>query len=116
MKTTIDGRAYDTDEADFIADWTTHAETIDTLYRTRDGEFFLVEEVWWLDGVRLPHNVAVESRAPELLPNSPTITAERNRRIRRTHDFKSLSAREAMKWCIQTLMPETFRGYLLESF
>jgi len=114
MRATINGTDYDTNEADFIAEWLTHAETIDTLYRTRDGEFFLVEEVEWLDGVRLPHNVAVESRAPELLPSSRTTNADRSRRIRRTYDFKPLTAQKAMKWCIQTLMPETFRGYLLE--
>ena len=111
MKTTLNGKTYDTDAASEITMHTTSAGE-NKLYQTHDGEFFLVEQTCSLDGRKLKPWESPEALAPELDDAHPHV---RRSRIQFEEAIVTLSTRAAMEWCIKTQIPECFRGYLLAS-
>lgn len=81
------------------------------LFRTGDGKFWLETREIWVDGYRLrgdvdPQDVYIETGIvnPRLDP-----------RVDRRKHVQPMTPRQALEWCIKTQIPETFRGYLLES-
>ena len=120
MKAIINGKAYDTDEASWQATFLTASDTDHQLYRTADGEFFLVLDEVILDGRRLGPLEDVKDLAPELvMPDTPSPAAarifwERQSRINRQIDIVPVTAREALLWSIKTQIPATLRGYVLD--
>ena len=55
MRKIINGKAYDTDTADMIAEWQSCGDPIrwETLYRKKTGEFFLLINDPYRTGVRI---------------------------------------------------------------
>ena len=66
MKASVDGKIHDTDAAERQAEFITYSNTEHELYRTTDGEFFLVLSDYVLDGRRLGPLESLEQLAPEL--------------------------------------------------
>ena len=105
MKTKISGIVYDTHQSEKLA----HKATVSTdaqLFQTREGLFFLVTLQLYADGRRLaPDESWTDLRhTPDLLS-----------RLKVGTEIKPLTSREALEWAIKTQIPETLRGYLLES-
>jgi hypothetical protein len=118
MRTTINGKTYDTDRAKQVAA-DDYCSSVSTLYRTAKGEFFLVRADSYLDGRKLAPMEELHEIALEIEPNTarlaPEVVIERKRRLKWVDTVIPMTQREAMSWCIKAFVPECFRGYLLES-
>lgn len=105
MKATIGGIVYDTDESKKLA----HKASPSTdaqLYQTRDGQFFLVSICLFVDGQKLaPDECWIDLRLDPDIKSRLKVAAE----------IAVLTSRQALEWTIKTQIPETLRGYLLES-
>ena len=108
VRVQIGNKIYDTAVATKLAAHRTssgHAE----LYRTSEGDFFLLIRQIYADGNPLgPHDTWVDLRIrrPGRIPHS---------RLTCRQGIRPLKRREALEWCIKTQIPQTFRGILLES-
>ena len=92
----------------------------DNLSPAPDGRFFLEEMACRVDGVTLRPDQCPEDVAPELGMHNLTIPAEtimqnRRARLKWTKSTRPLTRRQALRWCIQTQIPECFRSRLLAS-
>lgn len=138
MKASINGRIYDTEQAEWQSTFLTHSGGEHRLYRTPVGEFFIALEETVLDGRRLAPTETLESLAPELCEPTPDIAEnepdfnefaetqpdpgetrlhwlrERARRVASDQRILPVSDKEALRWCIQTQIPDCFKGYLLD--
>lgn len=105
MKVLLEGKVYDTDSAKrlaYKATLSSHQE----LYQTAEGDFFLFLYQIYIDGNKLgPHELWVNLSPLECGAS----------RVSLSRGILPLKTREALEWCIKTQVPETFRGYLLES-
>jgi hypothetical protein len=105
LKATIDGILYDTDESKKLA----HKASISSdtqLFQTIDGRFFLLVLSLHVDGRKLaPDECWID------LKNLPGIRS----RLKVGAEITVLSARQAVEWSVKTQIPETLRGYVLES-
>ncbi len=90
----------------------------DTLFQTRDGEFFLITTATLLDGKRLEPGQSLEDVAPEIAvgtaSNLTLAQQQRLRRVKREKTRVDLTREQALVWCIKTQIPDCFRGYLLD--
>lgn len=105
MKATIGGITYDTDQSKKLA----HKANVSSdaqLYQTEDGAFFLVSLQLYVDGRKLgPEECWIDLRS------APNV----NSRLKVASEITVLTPRLALEWAIKTQIPETLRGYLLES-
>lgn len=105
MKKTIGNTSYDTEISTSLAAERTQS-THQELHQTPEGEFFLLIHQIYVDGKRLnPHELWVDLR---------DASGEQSR-LRCVQDILPLSHREAVEWCVKTQIPETLRGYVLDS-
>lgn len=91
----------------------------DSLYRTRAGRFFIEEMSCYVDGVKIRPDQSPEDVAPELAHSnmaetSQTVHQWRLERVRYKRKIIPLSDREAMLWCVNTQIPDCFRGCVLD--
>jgi hypothetical protein len=121
MKAMLNGKVYDTSSAREVATDPSR-DGDDALYQTKDGGFFIVETVTYLDGKKLEPWQAVEDMDPELSPelgltrpDAAPLEKRWRGRVKMRPQIHPLSQRDAMLWCIKTQIPECFRGYLLEA-
>jgi hypothetical protein len=105
LKANIAGIIYDTEESKKLA----HKATVSSdaqLFQTRGGLFFLLLMQLYVDGRKLgPQESWVDLR------RTPNLVS----RIKVGSEIKPLTSREALEWSIKTQIPETLRGYLLDS-
>ena len=74
--------------------------------QTPEGGFFLWRHQVYVDGQKLGRNeIWIDLRRD---PKAKS-------RLRCHREIVPLTPREALEWCIKTQIPETLRGYLLES-
>jgi hypothetical protein len=105
LKANIAGIIYDTERSTNLA----HKATVSSdaqLFQTRDGRFFLLMLQLYVDGRKLgPRECWVDLRStPNLLS-----------RLKVGSEIKPLTSRQALEWSIKTQIPQTLRGYLLDS-
>jgi len=105
LKESIGGIVYDTDKSKKLAHKATVSSDVQ-LFQTSDGNFFLLALQLYADGRRLgPNECWLDLRkAPEV-----------QSRLKVGAEIQVLIARQALEWAIKTQIPETLRGYLLES-
>lgn len=114
-RATINGRTYDTSEAEAITDYPS-PDGEDALYRSAEAGFFLVSTVTYLDGRRLKPDKSVDELAPELYSGAlHEMRAERFRRLKVKRAIIPLTDRDALIWCVKAHIPECFRGCILDS-
>ena len=105
VKIQIGNKIYDTGSASSLAGHRT-SSTHQELWRTPEGDFFLLVHQIYVDGRKLgPHDTWVDLRT------RPHCSS----RLQCRRGIRPLKRREALEWCIKTQIPETFRGLLLES-
>lgn len=105
MKATIDGIPYDTDQSRKLAYKATVSSDAQ-LYQTSEGRFFLLNLQLYVDGQKLgPSECWIDLRD----------SADVSSRLKVGAEIVALTSRQALEWSIRTQIPETFRGYLLES-
>lgn len=74
--------------------------------QTPDGAFFLWLHQVYVDGQKLgPNDLWIDLRTD---PKARS-------RLHCQRQIVPLTSREALEWCIKTQIPETLRGYLLDS-
>jgi hypothetical protein len=105
MKTIISSVEYDSDTALRLAHHATPS-TDQQLFQTTEGAFFLLVLQTYVDGIKLKPYEAWLSLGPN---------ANHTERLGFTEQIVPLQQREALEWCIKSLIPETFRGYILDS-
>ena len=118
MKARINGKTYDTEAAENIAGSDQFCGP-DRLYRTPAGDFFLVERRETRIGREQypaeqtdPREASRTFFTPERIAETPDAVWES---LKRWKIVVPLSHREALIWTIKQMMPDTFKGYLLES-
>ena len=105
LKETIGGITYDTDAGRKLA----HKPTLSSdqqLFQTPAGQFFLLTLQLHVDGRKLePNECWIDLR------HNPGVSS----RLTVSSKITPLTGHEAIRWCVRSLVPETLRGYLLES-
>lgn len=111
MKATIDGVVYDTENYDFSA-----SDCLSTnLYTTHDGIFFFVQMRDWDDYAHDRNDPRV-AWVPSLDPYKRwPDTPDDDWQAQFWYVIIPTTRRQALEWYIKVFMPDTFKGYLLES-
>lgn len=118
MKAKVNGRTYNTDTAENISNYPS-PDGDDCLYRTRRGEFFLVQQRTFVDGKRLEpwqsaSEIDCELSAGTCTKWCPETRAQKEQRVRVEREIVPLSKRAALVWCVKTQIPECLRGCVLD--
>jgi len=115
MKATINGRTYDTDEAEVIYsfDWDASGED---LYLTPEGEFFQMKTETWVDGRQLQPGETIEDYGFKTVKysasNPPPATALVDNGLRYEAELVLLTREQALALCIKFLIPPSLQGPL----
>lgn len=105
VRTEIAGKFYDTETALKLAGKGSPSSQQDFM-QTPDGAFFLWLHQVYVDGQKLgPNDLWIDLRTD---PKARS-------RLHCQRQIVPLTSREALEWCIKTQIPETLRGYLLDS-
>lgn len=80
--------------------------TEEELFQTPDGGFYLRITETYFRGRRLGPHEGWRALGITRLPDE---------RLQNDTRLRPLSKRSALEWCIKTQIPETLRGYLLDS-